>query len=235
MKNGKQRNHKSSVPPSYASTSRTIQTSEENAQNYEQSLMHLLYAGQFLCGQTEGAVERLYQEIAQVTQQHAWLSLHCPSTGKQASQQCPFERSTSYPVQFHDLNYGILYIMNDPIHSTQPVVPSATAYLLAQISGNILYLLEESACLQFQYRQLSQQMPDPLTKREQEVLNLFCRGQNKETIAELLSISSKTVDTHLQHLCEKLHVHHEHDLALAAFRAGLFSPLEGVSNPRSHL
>lgn len=235
MKNSNQRKQTSSAQPSRSSTSRTSQASEENAQNYEQSFIRLLNVGQRLWGQTQGVTEHLALELAQITQGQAQLSLYCRETAGRTSQQSSPAGSTSFPVQCHDLIYGMLYIQNNPAHPTQPVISPARAYLLAQLCGYILYSLEVSAFLQFQNCYLSLQLPDPLTKREQEVLNLVCRGLSKEAIAELLSISSKTVNTHLRHLYEKFHVHNEHDLPLAAFRAGLFLPLEGVSSTRSHV
>jgi DNA-binding CsgD family transcriptional regulator len=209
--------------------------SAEHAQNFDRILLHLFEFGQSLRGQAEGAVERFRQEVAQATQQQMWLTLHRPSPGKQSSQHCPFEQSTCYPAQFHDLIYGNLYIMHDPLHPAQSVIPFVTANFLAQLCGYILYGLEQDALVQCVSCRLDQQRPpESLTDREQNVLNLFCKGQSKVTIAELLTISPKTVDTHVQHLCEKLHVQHEYDLPLAAFYFSLFSPLEGISNPRIH-
>lgn len=45
-----------------------------------------------------------------------------------------------------------------------------------------------------------------LTRREQEVLNLLCRGLRNKQIAMDLSIREPTVKTHLQHISEKLHL-----------------------------
>jgi len=141
----------------------------------------------------------------------------------------------SFPVQFHDLNYGTLYVQHDPAHPTQPIIPSATVYLLTQICGYILHALEVSAFLQLQYRHLESQAVEPLTDRQREVLQLLCCGYDSKAIAELLHIASTTVGTYRQRLYEKLHVHHEHDLLLVAFRTGLFSPLEGISGVRPHV
>jgi DNA-binding CsgD family transcriptional regulator len=209
--------------------------SAEHAQNYDRILLHLFEFGQSLRGQAEGAVERFRQEVAQTTQQQVWLVLHCPATGKQSSHYRPFEQSTCYPAHFQGLTYGDLYIMHDPLHPAQPVIPFVAAKILAQLCGYILYVLEQDALVQYLSCRLDQQTPaESLTNREQVVLNLLCKGQSKGTIARLLTISPKTVDTYVQHLCEKLHVQHEYDLPLAAFHCGLFSPLEGVSNPRFH-
>lgn len=46
-----------------------------------------------------------------------------------------------------------------------------------------------------------------LTGREQEVLELMVRGMTKKEIAEELSVSYHTIDTHLRHIYQKMHVH----------------------------
>ena len=45
--------------------------------------------------------------------------------------------------------------------------------------------------------------PAGLTEREVEVLRLICRGGTKKQVANLLSISSSTVDHHVRHIYDK--------------------------------
>jgi DNA-binding CsgD family transcriptional regulator len=203
--------------------------------NYEQGLSRLLSLGERLCGQTQGVGERLAHEVTKITQGQAQLVLYCRETASQLSQPPPLAGSSSFPVQFRDLTYGTLYVRTDPAEPTQLLIPPAKARVLAQLCGDIMYLLEVSALLQFQYQRLSPQACEHLTRREQEVLKLLCQGYDQETIAELLHIAPATVVTHRQRIYAKLHVHDGHDLLLAAFRAGLFSPLAGVSSFRSPL
>lgn len=54
---------------------------------------------------------------------------------------------------------------------------------------------------------------DPLTSREKEVLRLAARGHTNRQIANLLSISVRTVETHRANLMEKLNLHSRIDLA----------------------
>ena len=47
-------------------------------------------------------------------------------------------------------------------------------------------------------------MVDQLTPREQEVLQLMAEGRSNLGIAESLHLSVKTVDTHVEHILDKL-------------------------------
>ena len=61
-----------------------------------------------------------------------------------------------------------------------------------------------------------------LTGREEEVLQLLAEGFAQGEIAEKLTISSKTVATHIQHILDKLGVHSRAEAVAVAHRSGLF-------------
>lgn len=61
---------------------------------------------------------------------------------------------------------------------------------------------------------------DSLTVREREVLGLVAEGLTNPEIADRLAIGARTVETHVRHIYEKLHVHTR---AAAAARRGLFA------------
>lgn len=63
-----------------------------------------------------------------------------------------------------------------------------------------------------------------LTDREIEVLGLVGRGLSNEQIALHLSISIKTVKTHMSHLLSKLAARDRAHLVIAAYDAGLVTP-----------
>jgi len=63
-----------------------------------------------------------------------------------------------------------------------------------------------------------------LTPREREVLDAIARGLAKKAIADLLSISVKTVEQHCSHLMDKLEIHDRVELARYAIREGLVNP-----------
>jgi DNA-binding NarL/FixJ family response regulator len=64
----------------------------------------------------------------------------------------------------------------------------------------------------------------PLTSREAEVLTLIGRGLSNDRIADHLTISVKTVKTHVSHLLAKLGARDRAQLVIAAFDAGLVRP-----------
>jgi DNA-binding NarL/FixJ family response regulator len=64
-----------------------------------------------------------------------------------------------------------------------------------------------------------------LSAREREVLQLLAEGKSTREIADKLNLSAKTVETHRQHLMDKLHMHTVAELTKYAIREGL-TPLE---------
>lgn len=63
-----------------------------------------------------------------------------------------------------------------------------------------------------------------LTKREKEILKLIAEGHRSKNIAELLSISIKTVDKHRTNLMKKLGSHSISNLTIYAIQNGLVHP-----------
>jgi len=63
--------------------------------------------------------------------------------------------------------------------------------------------------------------PESLSQREIEVLALLADGVATDEVARLLSISTRTVRTHIQHLMYKLQVHNRHDAILEGRRLKL--------------
>jgi DNA-binding NarL/FixJ family response regulator len=69
-----------------------------------------------------------------------------------------------------------------------------------------------------------------LTRRELQVLRLLANGLDQREIARELSISPKTVSTHIQNLLAKLGVHSRAQAIAEAYRVGLVSsePLDAA-------
>ncbi len=78
------------------------------------------------------------------------------------------------------------------------------------------------------YRRLAAHEPsavdtDPLTEREREILQLVAEGQTNREIADLLTLSIKTVQAHRANIMEKIGAHDRGDLVKYAICQGLIS------------
>ncbi len=67
---------------------------------------------------------------------------------------------------------------------------------------------------------------DKLTGRQREILQLIAEGQNTKEIADILKLSSKTVEYHRLKLMETLEIHDVPGLVRFALRSGVI-PLDG--------
>ncbi len=75
-----------------------------------------------------------------------------------------------------------------------------------------------------QVREVRGQQPeDPLSPREQKVLELLTRGSTNKEIAAALNISVNTVRNHLRNILDKLHLQNRVQAAAFALRKGLRS------------
>jgi two-component system, NarL family, response regulator LiaR len=68
--------------------------------------------------------------------------------------------------------------------------------------------------------------PDPLTRREVEVLILLARGRSNKEVARELSIGQQTVKTYVSSILKKLNVTSRTQAALYAVQSGLVSTYE---------
>jgi two-component system response regulator NreC len=64
---------------------------------------------------------------------------------------------------------------------------------------------------------------ESLSAREREIFQLIAEAHSNKAIAELLSISPTTVETHRSHILQKLNVHNTAELVLYAARKGVIS------------
>ena len=100
--------------------------------------------------------------------------------------------------------------------------------VLAVLSGREFLCEDSQAALLRGGQQpgLAHEMPGPsvLSRREREVLRYLAHGENTKTIAALLEISPKTVETHRQHIMRKLGTNSVAALARYAIRHGLATP-----------
>jgi DNA-binding NarL/FixJ family response regulator len=64
---------------------------------------------------------------------------------------------------------------------------------------------------------------DALSEREREIFQLIAEGHSNKDIAEVLSISPATVETHRAHIFQKLDLHNTAEVVLYAVRRGIIS------------
>jgi DNA-binding NarL/FixJ family response regulator len=69
-----------------------------------------------------------------------------------------------------------------------------------------------------------------LTRRELEVLSLLADGERSGQIAEILGVSRKTAQTHIEHILGKLGAHSQAQAVATAMRSGLVSA-DGAGAP----
>ena len=179
-------------------------------------IVRLHKLGRLLCTLTERHSEFLCQEVKAITQGRACLHLGVPAIPSP-------DVFSILPLQFNSFKYGHLALIRDENDPDLPAIPLLTAHMITQAISCILHMLDQHLFLR-SFGQTSEEWTTiNLTKREQNVLSLMCQGHTEEEIAELLTVSRATVNTHRQHIYEQLGVHNEYSARIAAFKLGLFS------------
>ena len=64
---------------------------------------------------------------------------------------------------------------------------------------------------------------DLLTDREKEVLQLLAQGKSNKEVAQVLSLSPHTVETHRTHFMQKLGLHNTAEIVIYAMRKKIIS------------
>jgi len=104
----------------------------------------------------------------------------------------------------------------------------ALAQAITAILGGATFLCPEAkeALAQAEQRGSERLMPAPaiLSDREREVLRYLAHGENTKTIASLLQVSPKTIETHRMHITRKLGTNSVAALVRYALRHGLTRP-----------
>jgi DNA-binding CsgD family transcriptional regulator len=195
----------------------------------EKLLLRLGTLARELHGQSKGVVERLCQEIMDMSQGQVRLVLlhyqHQPAQITSSSGHPWIFQSVEYAGRF----YGQLEVAPHPTRSVQPALPYQQIQLLASTCALILYSLETVAYFQ-------RECPSPvkltedLTGREQEILKLMCSGYQSKQIAAMLGIEAGTIAAMRGKMYTKLGgVRTERYVIAASFILSLSSPIENLS------
>ncbi len=118
-------------------------------------------------------------------------------------------------------NGAIGYVLKDsaPDELVEAIrrVLSGQRYLSPQLNERLIDAFIQKA---------STEVLDPmsvLTDREREILQMTVEGLTSNEIAEQLSLSSRTVETHRQSLMKKLDIHNQVELVRFAIKQGIIS------------
>ncbi|MCB5206137.1 response regulator [Methylovorus mays] len=131
----------------------------------------------------------------------------------------------------------VLSAHEDSVHPKRVLNAGAMGYLtkrsaaeelikaIRTVAGNKRYL-EATVAQQMAIQQLSGEANpvDVLSDREFEVFIALAKGKTTNDIAETLSLSPRTVGTHLYNIKQKLNANNSAEIALIAMRSGLIDP-----------
>lgn len=143
--------------------------------------------------------------------------------------------------RFPAIGVVILSMHSDEPYVLQALQAGARAYLLkdsadvdlirgvsAAASGKSFFSPAVARVMLDDYlRHLSQKgivdRYESLSEREREVFQLIAERRSNKEIADLLSVSPSTIETHRAHILQKLDVHSTADIVLYAVRRGIIA------------
>ena len=131
----------------------------------------------------------------------------------------------------------VLSAHEDMMHARRVLKAGAVGYLTKRSAAEALIqairqvalgktFLEGSIAQQLAMQQLSgEQSPvDMLSEKEFKVFLALAKGESVVEIAEVMSLSPRTIGTHLYNIKQKLGASNQAELAIIAIRAGLNEP-----------
>lgn len=112
--------------------------------------------------------------------------------------------------------HGYLVKDSDPseVHEAITSVHNKGSY----INARTLKAIQHNIGRKTKSRSITSPVPELLTKREEEILQLICQQHTTEEIAEILFISPKTVNGHRNSLLEKTGSHNVAGLVIYAIK-----------------
>ncbi len=131
----------------------------------------------------------------------------------------------------------VLSAHEDAMHARRVLKAGATGYLTKRSAAEELIhairvihkgktYLEPGIAQQMAMQQLSgERNPvDSLSEKEFKVFLALAKGESVQEIADVMSLSPRTVGTHLYNIKQKLGASNSAELAIIAMRAGLLNP-----------
>lgn len=136
-----------------------------------------------------------------------------------------------------DMRILVLSAHEDAMHARRVLKAGAVGYLTKRSAAEELIhairvvhqgktYLEPGIAQQMAVEQVSgERNPvDTLSEKEFKVFLALARGQSVQDIADVMSLSPRTVGTHLYNIKQKLGASNSAELAIIAIRAGLINP-----------
>ncbi len=131
----------------------------------------------------------------------------------------------------------VLSAHEDAMHARRVLKAGAAGYLTKRSAAEALIQAIREVCQgkTFLEPQIAQELAlqqvagaaeplDALSEKEFKVFLALAGGQSVQDIAEVMSLSPRTVGTHLYNIKQKLGASNSAELALIAMRAGLLTP-----------
>lgn len=137
--------------------------------------------------------------------------------------------------QFPYVKIVIVTVSDDITHLFEALKKGAQGYLLKNIDPSRwheylrAFALDEvpmtkelalKILLEFSQRNKPVNQHNPLSDREQQVLNLVAKGHSNKEISDKLFISENTVKNHLKNILKKLHLQNRVELTSYAYEQG---------------
>jgi len=189
-----------------------------------------------IVGEAENGVEAL-QQIEQCAPDVVLMDLMMPEMdGIEAIEQGK--------VRFPDVEFIALTSVLEDRSLVKAVKAGAIGFLLKNTEADELcrcikaaaqgvVQLSPEASRRLMAALQAQDPVEDLTERELEVLIALSAGLSNSEIAESLSVTEKTVKTHVSHVLSKLNVKSRTQAAIYAWQTGLVG--KGQAPPRGHL
>ncbi len=146
---------------------------------------------------------------------------------KQIVARCP-PTSVIMLSMHHDESYIVRalnsgargYLLKDSLKADLIAAVKSVSQGHSYFSPKVRLLLQEDYFRQMADKQKTDSL-ELLTVRESEILQLAAEGRSNKEIANLLNLSSHTVETHRAHILQKLNLHTVPELILYAVRKGI--------------
>lgn len=188
----------------------TTDTASIDDNLYAYYVTRLVLCGQHAYCTSSSISSSLAGEIVEMTQGQLWLELRVkPEDGLCVKASAKPKLSITFPVSWDQIVYGRLHVLTSSSINGSAYVSLDVAQKVAHLCGWLLRALEDAAFLMRRrgdLAELSARGLADLTSRQLQVLRLMILGYSTTEIADLLTLSKRTVEKHQQAIYGRLGV-----------------------------